>query len=125
LGWKDSKGRIWFCGRKSHRVITLNETLFTIPVEAIFNNHEKVFRSALAGAGPKNMQTPVMFIELCSKINNKKAFIKELFVLAKSNPLTANIDHIFIEKAFPVDIRHNSKIFREKLAVKAKKLLKI
>ncbi len=125
LGWKDSKGRIWFCGRKSHRVITQDETLFTIPVEAIFNNHEKVFRSALAGAGRKNMQTPVVFIEPCVKINNKKTFIKELLDLAKSNPLTASIEHIFIEKAFPVDIRHNSKIFREKLAFKAKKKLSL
>ncbi len=125
LAWMDSKGRIWFCGRKSHRVITLDETLFTIPVEAIFNNHENVFRSALAGAGPRNMQTPVIFIEPYSKIKNKKAFIKELLVLAKSNPLTANIHHVFIEKDFPVDIRHNSKIFREKLAVKAKKRLNL
>ena len=124
LGWKDSKGRIWFCGRKSHRVITQKETLFTIPLEAIFNNHEKVFRSALAGVGPKHMQTPVMFIEPLSKINNKKAFIKELLTLAKSNPLTAGIEHIFIEKAFPVDIRHNSKIFREKLAGIARRKLK-
>ncbi|WP_457553232.1 fatty acid CoA ligase family protein [Desulfobacula sp.] len=123
LGWKDSKGRIWFCGRKSHRVITRDETLFTIPVEAIFNNHGKVFRSALAGAGPKNMQTPVVFIEPCIKITNKKIFVKELLDLGKTNPLTANIKHIFIEKTFPVDIRHNSKIFREKLAIKAKKRL--
>lgn len=125
LAWKDSKGRIWFCGRKSHRVITQNGTLFTIPVEAIFNNHEKVYRSALAGVGRKNMQTPVIFIEPCSKISNKKAFIKELLVLAKSNPLTEGIDHVFIEKSFPVDIRHNSKIFREKLAVKAKRKLNL
>jgi acyl-CoA synthetase (AMP-forming)/AMP-acid ligase II len=125
LAWLDSKGRIWFCGRKSHRVITLDETLFTIPVEAIFNNHENVFRSALAGAGPRNMQTPVIFIEPYSKIKDKKDFINELLVLAKSNPLTANIHHIFIEKDFPVDIRHNSKIFREKLAVKAKKRLNL
>ncbi|MBU8849003.1 MAG: AMP-binding protein [Desulfobacterales bacterium] len=125
LGWKDSKGRIWFCGRKSHRVITQDETLFTIPVEAIFNNHEEVFRSALAGAGPRNMQTPVVFIEPHSKISNKKAFIKELLELAESNPLTTSIEHIFIEKAFPVDIRHNSKIFREKLAVKAKRKLNL
>jgi acyl-coenzyme A synthetase/AMP-(fatty) acid ligase len=125
LGWKDSRGRIWFCGRKSHRVITRDETLFTIPVEAIFNNHEKVFRSALAGAGRKNMQTPVVFVEPCERIRNKKAFIKELLDLAKSNPLTASIEHIFIEKAFPVDIRHNSKIFREKLAVIAKKKLNL
>ena len=125
LGWEDSKGRIWFCGRKNHRVITKKETLFTIPVEAIFNNHEKVFRSALAGVGEKNNQTPVIFIEPLSKIQDKKAFIKELFEIGKSNSLTRKIEHIFIEKSFPVDIRHNSKIFREKLAVKAKKLLKL
>ncbi len=125
LGWKDSKGRIWFCGRKSHRVVTRKETLFTIPVESIFNNHEKVFRSALAGVGPKNDETPVIFIEPHSKIKDEKIFIGELFALAKSNPLTAGIKHIFIEKSFPVDIRHNSKIFREKLAEKARKKLKL
>ena len=125
LGWRDSKGRIWFCGRKNHRVITDKETLFTIPVEAIFNNHEKVFRSALTGVGPKTRQIPVIFIEPGSKVGNQKIFIKELLDLAKSNPLTAGIEHIFIDKSFPVDIRHNSKIFREKLAIKAKALLQL
>lgn len=125
LGWRDSKGRIWFCGRKSHRVITPKETLFTIPVEAIFNNHEKVFRSALAGVGPKNNQIPVIFIEPVSKIKDRKNFIEELRQIARKNPLTKDIEHFFIEKSFPVDIRHNSKIFREKLAIKAAKLLKL
>jgi acyl-CoA synthetase (AMP-forming)/AMP-acid ligase II len=123
LGWLDSKGRIWFCGRKNHRVDTAKETLFTIPVEAIFNNHEKVFRSALTGVGPKINQIPVIFIEPATKIADERVFIQELLALAKSNPLTASIVHIFIEKDFPVDIRHNSKIFREKLAIKAKKKL--
>ena len=123
LGWKDSKGRIWFCGRKSHRVTMMGKALYTIPVEAIFNNHENVFRSALAGVGPKNNQIPVIFVEPHTKINNKKAFIQELKTLGKTNPLTAAIEHFFIEKTFPVDIRHNSKIFREKLAIKAKKKL--
>jgi olefin beta-lactone synthetase len=125
LGWQDSKGRIWFCGRKNHRVTTAKQTLYTIPVEAIFNNHERVFRSALAGVGPKTNQIPVIFIEPVTKITDKPGFIQELLALAKSNPLTASIAHIFIEKAFPVDIRHNSKIFREKLAIKAKAKLKL
>jgi len=123
LGWQDSKGRIWFCGRKSHRVTMANATMFSIPVESIYNNHDKVFRSALAGVGPRNNQIPVMFIEPHTKISDKKAFIQELKVLGKSNPLTKAIDHIFIKKSFPVDVRHNSKIFREKLAVIAKKKL--
>ncbi len=124
LGWKDSKGRIWFCGRKNHRVVTSTETLFTIPVEAVFNTHEKVYRSALAGVGPANAQTPVIFIEPKAPLPDETALIQELRSLAASNPLTAGIEHIFIEKSFPVDIRHNSKIFREILAEKAAKKLK-
>ena len=123
LGWKDSKGRIWFCGRKAHRVETGQETLFTIPVEAIFNNHEKVYRSALTGVGPKNRQLPVVFVEPYEKISDEKQFIQELSELAKKSPLTAGIEYIFIEYKFPVDIRHNSKIFREKLALKARDLI--
>ena len=123
LGWKDSKGRIWFCGRKAHRVETGKETLFTIPVEAIFNNHEKVYRSALTGIGPKNRQIPVVFVEPFERISDEKQFIRELSDLTKKNPLTAGIEYIFIEYKFPVDIRHNSKIFREKLAIKARELI--
>ncbi|MGD9686700.1 MAG: fatty acid CoA ligase family protein [Desulfobacter sp.] len=123
LGWKDSKGRIWFCGRKAHRVETGKETLFSIPVEAIFNNHEKVYRSALAGVGPKNCQIPVVFVEPFEKISDEKQFIRELSYLAHKNPLTAGIKYIFIEYKLPVDIRHNSKIFREKLAIKAQQLI--
>jgi acyl-CoA synthetase (AMP-forming)/AMP-acid ligase II len=38
--------------------------MFTIPCEAIFNNHPRVFRSALVGVGPKGRQRPVICIEL-------------------------------------------------------------
>ncbi len=125
LAWRDSKGRIWFCGRKSHRVETLGGPLYTIPVEAIFNTHPDVFRSALAGVGPLHSQIPVVFIQPAKKIKHRTEFIQALKDLAISNPLTEDIEHIFILKDFPVDIRHNSKIFREKLAVKAKSLLRL
>ena len=74
LGWMDQKGRIWFCGRKNHRVVTETGTLFSIPCEAIYNNHPKVFRSALVGAGNPPEQKPVICIELepGSKSCNKK-----------------------------------------------------
>lgn len=124
VAWKDKDNRIWFCGRKDHRVETQEETMFTIPCEAIFNNHEKVYRSALVGVGKKGNQIPVMFVEPFSDIKNKKKFINELKELAGSFSHTKKINNFFIDYAFPVDIRHNAKIFREKLAVKAEKLLK-
>jgi acyl-CoA synthetase (AMP-forming)/AMP-acid ligase II len=125
LGWMDNKGRIWFCGRKSHRVISENKLYYTIPCEAIFNNHPRVFRSALVGVGEPERQKPVICIELehGDKGKKRRTLRKELLDLAKSSPITSDIITILFHRAFPVDIRHNSKIFREKLAQWAEKKL--
>ncbi len=119
VGYLDDKGRIWFCGRKGHRVITKNETLFTIPCEAIFNVHQQVFRSALVGVTLAGTVVPVICIELEKgvKSSEKERIGDELFQLAKTSSKTEMIKKLLFSKAFPVDVRHNSKIFREKLAV--------
>ncbi|MEE4265637.1 MAG: fatty acid CoA ligase family protein [Desulfobacteraceae bacterium] len=126
VGWIDQKGRIWFCGRKSHRVVTAHRTLFTIPCESLFNQHPQVFRSALVGIGPRGRQEPIICIEL-SKTEarkNRDLLKDELLQIAAANELTQSIKTILFHKAFPVDIRHNSKIFREKLALWAEKKIK-
>ena len=126
LGWMDQKGRIWFCGRKTHRVITADGTLFTIPCESLFNKHPRVFRSALVGVGPSGRQEPVICIELHKSNDGKNRghLENELLKIAADNDLTKNIKTILFHKSFPVDIRHNSKIFREKLALWAEKKIK-
>ena len=126
LGWQDNKERIWFCGRKSHRVITDDKTLFTIPCEAIFNNHPAVFRSALVGVGKPPHQRPVLCIELetGSKDMDHGILREELLQLARENVLTETLDTFLFHPGFPVDIRHNSKIFREKLARWAERKVK-
>src|SRR5262249_10316218 len=35
LGYLDGQGRLWFCGRKSQRVETVDGPLFTVPVEGV------------------------------------------------------------------------------------------
>jgi olefin beta-lactone synthetase len=125
VGWKDAKGRFWFCGRKSHRVVQGETTHFTIPCEALFNTHPEVFRSALVGFGPKGNQQPVICIEVEADhgkdLTNLNA---QLLTLAQRNPLTMQIKNVLFHPGFPVDIRHNAKIFREKLAVWAAKKIK-
>ena len=44
--------------------------------------------------------------------------------LAAKFPHTQSIRTVLFHPAFPVDIRHNAKIFREKLAVWAEKQLR-
>jgi acyl-coenzyme A synthetase/AMP-(fatty) acid ligase len=119
LGWQDRKGRIWFCGRKSHRVVTPAGDMYTIPCEAVFNNHPEVFRSALVGIGDPPHQEPVICIERQPGRTSPRNgdLEKELLAMAAPNPLTASIRTVLFHPAFPVDIRHNAKIFREKLAV--------
>jgi acyl-coenzyme A synthetase/AMP-(fatty) acid ligase len=127
LGYLDSQGRLWFCGRRAHRVETTTGVLFTIPCEAIINHHPDVARSALVGiADPVHpgAQQAVMIVEPVKdgRINQERllASVREL---AAASPLTASIRFFLVHPDFPVDIRHNAKIFREKLSVWAEKQL--
>ena len=115
-GWKDAEGRLWFCGRKSHRVETPEGTLFTIPCEAVFNSHPKVRRTALVGAGAAGRQVPALFVELEKGERETAELTLELLALGAAQAHTKAIKTIFYHPAFPVDIRHNAKISREKLA---------
>ena len=119
VGYLDDQDRFWFCGRKAHRV-TADPTMYCVPCEAVFNCHDEVYRSALVGIGTTGNQTPVLIAEPfdSGQLENKR-LISELAALAQENELTRRIDerHILLHPSFPVDIRHNAKIFREKLAV--------
>lgn len=124
LGYLDDQGRLWFCGRKGHRVETKNGTLYTVCCEAFFNKHPAVSRSALVGIGPLGDQEPVMIVELCEKKLKAAAIREDLKKIAIQNDMTRNIKFFLVHPDFPVDIRHNAKIFREKLAVWAAEHIK-
>ncbi len=126
LGRIDVKGRLWFYGRKSHRVITESGTLFTIPCEAVYNCHPQVARSALVGITTYDpeIKRAVIIIELEQGFHPSKDLMKELHELGNSSNLTKGISDILFCKKFPVDPRHNAKIFREKLAIWAERRIK-
>jgi acyl-CoA synthetase (AMP-forming)/AMP-acid ligase II len=121
VGYLDEQDRFWFCGRKAHRVETANGTMFTIPCEAIFNRHERIYRSALVGVGEFGRQRPVIVAEPWpedrpTSAADRETLIEELRRLAASHDLTRPIEHVLLHDSLPVDIRHNAKIFREQLA---------
>jgi acyl-CoA synthetase (AMP-forming)/AMP-acid ligase II len=125
VGYFDDQGRLWFCGRKSQRVVTAEETLFTIPCEAVFNTHPDVFRTALVGVNRHGSVEPVLCVEREPERPQKSddTLRQELLAIATAHPHTRRINTILFHPAFPVDIRHNAKIFREKLAVWAARRL--
>jgi acyl-CoA synthetase (AMP-forming)/AMP-acid ligase II len=118
LGYFDEKGRLWYCGRKSHRVVTAAGTLFTDPCEHIFNTHRAVARTALVGVGPRGLQVPVLCVQLdeASRTVDRRQVKQELLTLGAQQTQTAGILDVRFHPSFPVDARHNAKIFREELA---------
>jgi acyl-CoA synthetase (AMP-forming)/AMP-acid ligase II len=124
VGYLDQAQRLWFCGRRAHRVETKNKTLFSIPCEAIINEHPDVYRSALVGIKGNigDASVPVVIVEpKKNRTINKKKLIEEVKERAGQSELTREIEYFLIHNSFPVDIRHNAKIFREKLAIWAQK----
>ena len=128
VGYLDAAGRFWFCGRMAHRVLTARGTLYTEQCEAIFNQHPAIYRSALVGVGPSGRERPVI---VCQPLaghwprgrRTRQALVTELREIARQHALTAEITDFLFYRAFPVDVRHNSKIARETLAAWAARRL--
>lgn len=120
LACLDEAGRLWFCGRKVERVLSPAGPMYTDCCEAIFNQHPRVFRSALIDLGGGR---PGMVIEpeagcFPKSAATRQEFIQALRSCAASSPGTAGIQDFFFERSFPVDVRHNAKIHRLSLARK-------
>ena len=129
VGYFDEQGRFWFCGRKSHRLETKAGPMFTVPCESIINSHPAIYRSALVGSGKKGQHVPVLFAEPWPEKRpandaEKKSLLNELKELAKKHWQTDKIEHFDIHEKLPVDIRHNSKIFRERMRPLAESIIR-
>ncbi|MFD0319459.1 MULTISPECIES: olefin beta-lactone synthetase [Lysobacter] len=122
VGYLDEQGRLWFCGRKTHRVETASGPLYTEQVEPVFNTHPKVRRTALVGTGTFGAQVPLLWVELHQPRvgdTERKRIVEELREIGARHAHTAGIERFRFHPGFPVDIRHNAKIGREKLALQA------
>ena len=130
LGYFDEQGRFWFCGRKSHRLETESGPMFSVPCESIINSHPTTYRSAVVGRGKKGSHVPVLFAEPWPEKRpaddaENEALLQEIRDLAAKHWQTNTIKHFAIHEKLPVDIRHNSKIFRERMRPIADRVIQL
>jgi len=137
-GYLDEQDRFWYCGRVSHRVELHDRrryydgkwtdfkatTYYTEQIEGIFNTVPGVRRTALV-----NYESlfPVLVVEPIEKSTSWAGALRlpanyalekieqDLKALSEKSPLTSGIDEFLFHPCFPVDVRHNAKIFREQL----------
>jgi acyl-coenzyme A synthetase/AMP-(fatty) acid ligase len=121
LGYVDEQGRIWFCGRKAHRLETADGMVPNVPVEGVFNEHPNVVRSALVGVGPRGAQTAVLCVETRGAWTPEDE--REMLALADGTRWQGVVKKVLVHPGFPMDARHNSKIRNEDLQAWAEKQL--
>ena len=118
MGYLDATGQLYFCGRRVHMVVTPARVFHSVPIENVFNRHPAVSRSALVGVDggaalvvePTGEHWPLA-------AGARRRLAEELGALAAADRVTATIRRFYFHPSFPVDARHNAKIFRDKLAV--------
>lgn len=116
-GWLDERGRLWVCGRRSHRVVTGDGTYFPLCVEPVFNTHDDVSRSALVGLGTPGRASATVCVELHPHAREREPIIEDqLADLAGSHDATRGLTRFAFVDHIPVDKRHNAKIDRPALA---------
>jgi len=114
MGYLDAGGQLYFCGRKAHVVSTPDRTFHSVPVENVFNRHPQVRRSALIEVAGG----PALAIEPASwplTPQARQTLAAELRAVGVGDPVTAAIQRFYFHQSFPVDARHNAKIFRDRL----------
>jgi acyl-CoA synthetase (AMP-forming)/AMP-acid ligase II len=116
-GYIDDQGRLWFCGRVAHCVIAGDRTYYPIPCEGVFNDHPQIYRSALIRLETRDGIRPGLCVELEPRTPpaSRRKICDELLDMGSRFEHTRGIRKVFFHPAFPVDIRHNAKIDRERL----------
>lgn len=112
LGYLDEEGRLWFCGRKGHRLQTATGMVPAVPVEGVFNEHDDVFRTALVGIGAPGSEVAVLCVEMEPGKAWSPAVEAALVELATGTPHAGLVQRFLPHPGFPTDARHNSKIRR-------------
>lgn len=116
MGLIDGEGRIWFHGRRSHRVTGTGFVLTTEDVEAAADTLPGVRRTALVGVGTPGRQRAVLCVELNVRGPGRGAAVEAVRELLSRRPEGRHVAAVLVHPGFPTDIRHNSKINRERLA---------
>jgi olefin beta-lactone synthetase len=117
VGYLDHENNLWFCGRKNHVVDARDKTYYPDCVEIFFNQHPMIEKSALITYQKNNQSFPAIVIERKKGRSHAPQDMHEhLKQIASLHEKTQGIEHFFFASEFPVDVRHNIKIQREKLA---------
>ncbi len=122
VGYLDNDGRFWFCGRMAHRVAHCRRPDVHGSLRGDLQPASRRVPLGTSGSGTSRRAAArhrggTLARASAAGQGAREKLLGELAALAAANSLTVGIRDFLICRAMPVDVRHNAKIAREKLAV--------
>jgi acyl-coenzyme A synthetase/AMP-(fatty) acid ligase/pimeloyl-ACP methyl ester carboxylesterase len=120
VGHLDEQGRLWVEGRLAHIVVTADGVLTPVGPEQRIERLDAVELAAVVGVGPVGHQVPVAVVEAPSHPQGVASI-----ELSDAVRVEASVEFVavLVVDQLPVDIRHNSKIDRARVAEWAAQVL--
>ncbi|MGY6497558.1 MAG: alpha/beta fold hydrolase [Microcella sp.] len=122
VGHLDAQGRLWIEGRLPHVLTTAGGPVAPVGAEQELERSRHVRRAALVGVGPEGLRQAVAVVETTTPTRRPDLAPAELAAELRalsSVPLVA----VLAVPELPTDIRHNSKIDRQRLSAWAEATL--
>jgi acyl-coenzyme A synthetase/AMP-(fatty) acid ligase len=120
VGHLDEQGRLWVEGRLAHIIVTADGVLTPVGPEQRIERLDAVELAAVVGVGPVGRQVPVAVVEAPSHPQGVASS-----ELCDAVRVEASVEFVavLVVDQLPVDIRHNSKIDRARVAEWAAQVL--
>jgi acyl-CoA synthetase (AMP-forming)/AMP-acid ligase II/pimeloyl-ACP methyl ester carboxylesterase len=132
VGHLDVERRLWVEGRLVHVLATARGPVTPVGAEQLVEALPVVGRAALVGVGPPGAQVPVVVVEPvglgdAADLGRGRGGLASpalsAAVRAAAAPLVADVAAVLVVRRLPVDIRHNSKVDRVRVARWAARVL--
>jgi acyl-coenzyme A synthetase/AMP-(fatty) acid ligase len=123
VGHLDVDGRLWVEGRLAHVVVTARGVLTPVGVEQRVATLAEVREAAVVGVGPRGTAQVVVVVVLENPGSRQRPLAEGALTAAVRSAAGVDVTAVLVVPALPVDIRHQSKIDRVRVAAWAERVL--
>jgi acyl-coenzyme A synthetase/AMP-(fatty) acid ligase len=115
VGRFDDRGRLWIEGRLAHLIVTADGPLTPLPIEQAASAASGVATAAAVGVGPSGTQA-VAIVVVPKRPPKRSQLASEELAAAVRGAVDVDIAAVLCVPGLPVDLRHNAKVDRIRLA---------
>jgi len=116
VGHVDDAGRLWVEGRLVHVVTTADGVVTPVAVEQRIERLDGVAAAAVVGVGPPGSQVVVLVVVPSSPSHGSSPLASPELAGAVRGVAGAEVAAVLVRPDLPLDIRHASKVDRQRLA---------